>query len=196
MGAKEGGLGMFKEVKVTDDAESYKGYKFSKCEVVLDVEKFASLQPAGGGAAMFNSLYGGDRLTTWYGVNDSQLVSATGKTWEQAKAQLDAVLEGDKKLSTTPGFKAVRPRLSNNASLLMMMSMQGLAKQFATQFGAMANNFNIKVPADMPAEPAFVGLSVSAAAGGYELDLVIPSEVGPVVEKGIVPLFQSLRLNQ
>jgi hypothetical protein len=51
----------------------------------------------------------------------------------------------------------------------------------------------LQVPADMPKEPAMLGGSLSATPAGYRFDFVLPSTVGPVVEKGMVPMIQGLQ---
>ena len=45
----------------------------------------------------------------------------------------------------------------------------------------------------MPKEPAFLGVSLTPQPSeGYEFHLVIPSPVGTVIAKGVVPIFQGL----
>ncbi len=188
-------LNFFKEVKVTPNAETYKGYTFTRTEMVIDKDKFAKLQPNNPAAgATLTVMYGGDKVTSWYGVNETQMIQLMDTSWDKAKAQLDAYLGGESGVGNTAGFKAVRAKLAKQVNLLAMVSVQGLANQLAAQFGAISNNPNIKPSADMPKEPALIGMSLSTnAPNGYEFHLVVPSPVGAVVEKGLVPLFQSLK---
>ena len=60
-------------------------------------------------------------------------------------------------------------------------------------WGAMFGGGEIKVPADMPKEPAFLGVSLTATPGGYQFQFTVPSSVGPVLEKGMGPIFQGLQ---
>jgi hypothetical protein len=47
----------------------------------------------------------------------------------------------------------------------------------------------------MPDQPAMIGLAVVAEPDGLRFSGFVPSEVGPVVEKGIVPLIEQ-QINQ
>jgi hypothetical protein len=188
-------LNFFKDVKVVPNAETYKGYTFTRTDMVIDKDKFVKLQPNNPAAgAALTAMYGGDKITSWYGVNDTQMIQLMDKSWDSAKAQLDAYLSGEGSVGATPGYKAVRAKLPTQVNVLALVSVQGLVNQLAGQFSAMTNNPNLKTPADMPKEPAILGLSLTAVAPrSYEFHLVVPSPVGAVVEKGLVPIFQSLR---
>ena len=52
----------------------------------------------------------------------------------------------------------------------------------------------LEAPGRLPAEPALFGVSLTPRRpAGYDFDLVVPGRVGPVVEKGMVPLFGGMR---
>ena len=94
----------------------------------------------------------------------------------------------------TPGYKSVRSRLPEQASLLMIVSAQGLVRLFSAQLAATLNKPDLKAPRDLPEEPALFGGSLTPRPPtGYEFHLVLPSRVGPVFEKGMVPLFRGLQ---
>jgi hypothetical protein len=63
-------------------------------------------------------------------------------------------------------------------------------KQIADQMSSLGKG-DVKVPTDTPKEPAFLGGSVTAGPKGFQFRLVVPSAVGPVIEKGLVPVIQS-----
>ena len=86
----------------------------------------------------------------------------------------------------------MRAALPERATVLGFMSAQGLVNQMAMQFAAMFNNPDLKAPADLPKDPALVGMAVTLGEPGYGFRIVVPSRVGEVVEKGLVPLFQSM----
>jgi hypothetical protein len=47
-------------------------------------------------------------------------------------------------------------------------------------------NADLKLPADLPKEPTYVGMSSTYhPSGGYEFHLVVPSAVGTVIAKSI-----------
>jgi len=188
-------VNLFKEVKVVSNAETYKGFTFTRTEMIVDVDKFAKMQPGNpNAAASVTAMYGGDKVTSWYGVNETQMIQVMDSTWERAKGQFDAYLQGGEGVGAIAGYKTIRAKLPNQVNFLVLISMQGLVKQFATQFSGMMNKPDLKPSADMPKEPAMMGLSLTTnAPNGYEFHLVVPSAVGQVIEKGMIPLFQSLR---
>jgi hypothetical protein len=54
--------------------------------------------------------------------------------------------------------------------------------------GTVSNKADLKPPADFPKVPALMGASLIASPAGYDFRMVIPSDVGPVLEKGLAPL--------
>ena len=76
---------------------------------------------------------------------------------------------------------------------MALVSAQGLVRMFASQFAATLNKPDLKAPGDLPKEPVLFGVSLTPRPpSGYEFHLVVPSQVGPIFEKGLVPLFQSI----
>jgi hypothetical protein len=195
MTAADSPFNMFKDVKVTPDALTYEGFSFSKVEMALDFDKIAKLQPNNPGMVpMMKAMYGGDKLTAWFGVKDKQLAHIAAPSWDDAKSQLDTYLKGGDGVASTPGYKAIRGKLPEKASLLMLVSAQGLIKQIVAQFGAMGLTPDAKPPTDLPKEPALFGGSLTPVApNGYEFHFIVPSAVGPVFEKGLVPVFSGIK---
>ena len=76
---------------------------------------------------------------------------------------------------------------------MILIGAQGVVRQLAGMFSAMADDKDLTPPAGMPDRPAFVGISIVASADGLRLDLAVPSVVGPVIEEGMIPLFQKLQ---
>lgn len=188
-------LNFFKDVTFKRNVETYGGFAFSRIDMTIDYDKIAKMQqgnPAAGAA--MKGMFGGDHITTWYGVSDKQLLQISAPTWEKAKAELDGYLKGEDRLGATAGYQAVRAKLPKQVSLLGLFSAQGLVRQIASQFSAISNNPDLKPPADLPKDPALIGASLTPVApNGYEFHLVVPSPVGGVIENGLVPLVQGLQ---
>jgi hypothetical protein len=185
----------FKEIKTTPNAETLKGFSFTRIEMTLDYDKFAKLQPNNPAAvATLKAMYGGDKITTWLGVGDTQMIQVSAPSWADAKSQIDGYFKGDGSIGATTGFKATRARLPKEASVLGLMSAQGFVRQLTAQFSTMAPNALKQPPADMPKEPVFLGFSLAPKApNSLEFQMFVPSAVGPVIEKGLVPVVSSLR---
>jgi hypothetical protein len=181
-------LNLFKDMTVTPNAETYAGFTFSRVEGTIDPDKLAKLaagNPAG--APGLKAMFGGDRFTSWYGVSDTQMLQIMAPSWDEAKAQIDAYTKGGATLGNLPAYRAVRGKLPEQANFLMLMSAQGFVRQLGAQFSA-------KAPDDLPKEPALIGFSLTTRPPtGFEVHLVVPSAVGPVFEKGLVPMIQNLQ---
>ncbi len=173
---------------------TYQGFAFDRTTVVIDLDKLAKLQANPAAAASLKSMFRDGKMTYWLGTDGKRVIQVIANTWDEAKAQLDVFMKGEGGIGTNASFKAVRGKLPEKANLMVLVSMQGLVKMFANQFAAVLNKPDLKPPGDMPKEAALFGLSLSPAApNGYEFHLVVPSCVGPVIEKGMIPVFQSLQ---
>jgi hypothetical protein len=191
-----GGPGpVYKEVKVERDAYQHRGLSFTHVSLTIDLEQLGRLggnNPAQ--AATAKAMFGGDAMHNWFGTDGKRLIQVMAPKWEDARAQVDTYLDGTAGIGGSAGFKAVRAQLPERACLLVLLSAQSLARMFATQFAAVTNNPNLKLPGDVPQEPALLGASLTPRAPtGFEFHLVLPSSVGTVVEKGMIPLFRDLQ---
>jgi hypothetical protein len=190
----EGEAKIYKEFKVDTAAQTYRGMTFTHASGMLDPEKLAEL--VGNNPAQQESMkamFGDGRLSYWYGTDGKRLLQVIAPNWEDARSLIDAYLDGNRGIGRSTGFKAARGELPERASLLLLYSTQELVRMMARQSAAVTKNPDLKPPADMPAEPAYLGVSLTPhASEGYEIHLVIPSPVGTVIAKGLVPIIQGL----
>ena len=167
---------------------------FSHIIATVDFDKLAQLNPNPAAIATMKSMFGGETMNSWLGTDGHRVFQVTAPTWNDVKAQVDTFLKGNAGIGTVSGFKSVRSRLPEQANLLVAGERQGLVRMFATQLAATLNKPDLKAPGDLPKEPALFGVSLTPRPpAGYEFHLVVPSQVGPVIEKGLVPLFQSIK---
>lgn len=188
------GMNFIKDVEVTPEAETYKGYTFTRSIVTFDLDALAAgAQPnAPMTAEMMRGMFGGESITTWTGTDGTTVLSVAAPDWEDAQAQIDTYLAGDQGIGASAGYSQVRALLPDQVNLLMLVSAQGLVRQLAGQFSSMFGA-QLAPPGDMPREPALLGLAAVTTKSGYRFDLVVPSPVGPVIEKGLIPLFMGLQ---
>jgi hypothetical protein len=195
MKGPEGQPGLYKDVKVEHAAQTYQGLTFTRIVVTLDLDKLAQLggiNPVQGETMKW--MFGGDTVTYWYGTDGKRVLQVMEPSWESAKAQIDGYLKGEAGIGANPRFKAVRSQLPEQASLLVLLDVQGLAKMYAGLFAAMFKNPDLKLPDDLPKDPAFLGASLTPRPPvGYEFHLVIPTSVGTLIDKGLMPLFRQLQ---
>jgi hypothetical protein len=190
--AAAGPMNVVKDVTMTPKVETYRGYTFHRIEMAFDFEKLANAQagkPADPAfAERMKAMLGGTSNTYWYGIKDRELIQLSGSSWDQAKAQLDAYLNGAASIGTTPGFQAARGKLAKQATVVGLINTQGLVRMIGS-----INDPAYKLPDSVPKDPAFAGVSLTPNdSPGYELHFVIPSPVGAVIEKGLVPVIQAL----
>jgi hypothetical protein len=190
----EGDSKVYKSLKVETSAQTHAGITFTQVTVDIDTEKLVEIsgnQP--GQADAMKAMFSGGQMRYWYGIVGKDLLQIVAPKWEQATKLLDEYRKGGAGVGQTTGFKAVRSGMPKNASFLMLMSVQGLTRMYATMFSSMTKNPNLKAPEDMPKEPAYIGISLSPHRGeGYELHVVVPAEAGPVISRGLVPIFQGM----
>lgn len=195
MKGADGALDFYKDIKITSGAETYRGFSYTRIDATLDFDKFAKLQPGNPAfAESMKSFYGGEKMTTWIGVGDKQFIQLVAPTWTEARSQIDAYDKGEDCVGSTSGFKATRAKLPRQASVLMLMSAQGYIQQLTSQLSTMMPNASKQPPTDMSKDPALIGFSLApSGADAIEFQLFVPSTVGPVFEKGLVPVFSSPR---
>lgn len=192
MQAMKSGEGFVKDVKLTPKAQSYKGISFTEAKMTFDVDKMVA-PGAPGGVDAVKKMLGGDTVTTWFGTDGKNVLSVSGKTFDEAKAQVDAILTGKGSVGQTAGFEAIRGRFPKQVTALFLISAQGMVKQMATQMGVMTGKGDVPVPAGMPKEPAFFGGSLTTSPQGFQFQWILPSKVGPVIEQGLIPMMQGLQ---
>ncbi len=191
----KGQLNVYKDIQVERDAQTYQGLTFAKIVVTMDLEKLAQLggnNPAQ--AEAMKSMFGGEKVTYWYGTDGKRLLQVMGPTWESVKAQIDGYLKGEAGIGASPGFQAVRSQLAEQSSLLVLLDAQELIRMMANQLAATLKNPDLKVPDGLPKDPAYLGASLTPRPPlGFEFRLMLPSSVGTVVDKGLIPMLRGLQ---
>ncbi len=193
MGQGEGRLGIYKEVKVEPKVESIGGLAFTHAEVTIDLEKLTAMAGnAPGQADAMKAMLGNGRMNYWYGAEGDRAWQVTAPNREAAVAMIEAARKPEGRVGQLSGFKAVSSDLAHRASLAVVLGTQELVRMIAKQADAAGKKLDLKLLDDMPKEPAFVGASVAPHDGeGYEFRLIVPSEVGPVLARGLIPTLQS-----
>ena len=176
--ASDSPFNIYKDVKITPDAETYGGFTFTRVEMTIDPDKLAKLTAGNPAQAeQMKAMYGGDKLTSWMGIDDKQMVHITAQSWEQAKAMLDAYLKGQGTLGGSPAFAATLAKLPKNVNALMLVSAQALVHQIYAQLPGGGPKLE-----DLPKEPILIGISLATTPGeGFEFRLFLPSTVGKVI---------------
>jgi hypothetical protein len=194
MGGGEGQSGLFKDIKIEPAAQTLHGMTFTHASANINFEKLAEM--SGNNPAQveaMKAMFGEGSMNTWYGTDGQRTLDVLAPTWDAARPLIETYLKGEGGAGQSAGFKAVLSELPARDNFAMLFSLQGVVKMWVNLFSAMTKNPNLKMPEDMPKEPAYVGASLTPhPSEGYEFHFVVPSAVGAVVAKGVIPLFQAI----
>jgi hypothetical protein len=175
---------------IEPNALTYAGFQLARSKTEFDPQQIA--RNAGNqlpnSDQVLGKMFAGKTLITYTGTDGKLFLEATAASEDQIKAQIDAVKDASHNLGALASWKALRAKLPEQATVLVLLSAQETVKMLLTAVGAMSNNEGIKPPADLPRATALLGFALVASPKGYDFRLVIPSDVGPVFEKGLAPL--------
>ena len=177
-----------KDVEFKADAQKYQNFTLSSTKVTFDQEKIAKKTPNANGVT--KSLLG-ESMTTWSGTDGKQrLLTVTAPDWDAAKALIDTTLGGKGGIGQAAAFKAIRDKLPKQVGTLFLVSAQSLIKQGMAQYAvADPDSPAAKVKLDLPKAPALFGGAITPTAKGVLFKFLLPSDVGPVIEQGVMPLL-------
>lgn len=209
-----------KELNHQQDAQKYKGYTFDRVDVTVDyqaligqVEKAANRL----GSQVSDEVEQGDvefddddvrqiaegirtvlgqKLTTWIGTDGETVINVAAADWNEAQGRLDAYFKGDQGIGTTASYKKVRGQLPERASQYNFVNAPAALKQLAGRAREVSGAQDVKVPEGMPAEPVLIGNAVVFEQDGVRWASFLPSEVGPVIEEGLVPMVMEVLRNR
>jgi hypothetical protein len=184
---------MIKDATIERNAQRHRGFVLHHTKITWDAEKLAQgAQNIPNGAGAMKALMG-ESINTWYGTDGKVVLSVAAPDWAKAKELIDAYFDGKGTVGQSAGYRAVRSKLPDRVSSLFLVSAQGLVRMMSGVLSATApDNPALKAPADLPKEPALFGGTSVSSPEGIEFETFIPSGVGPVFEKGLVPLFQGM----
>jgi hypothetical protein len=185
---------MMKDVKIEENAETYKDIKFTKISATFDLDKMVAAQPNNPQAKqVLEGMFGKDAtMTSWYGTDGKQVISITGKSFDQVKPKLDALLGGSGGIGQSAGFKAVRSKLPEQVGMVLLVNAQQLVTQMSSLMSSVTGA-DMPAPTGMPKDAVFFGGSIGSSKAGTQFDFVVPSTVGPVFEKGFGPMIQGMQ---
>jgi hypothetical protein len=194
MSGGKGQASLYKDLKVEPDAQTHQGMAFTHVAVSIDLDKLAEMSGnAPGQLETMKAMFGDGKINYWYGTDGKQVLQVVAPNWEDARSLIDGYLKGVGGVGQTAGFKAVRTELPQEVSVLLLFETQALVRMYVNLFSGILKKPDLKLPDDMPKEPAFLGASLTPhPSEGYEFHLVVPSTVGTVIAKGVVPMVQGL----
>lgn len=175
---------------IQPDALTHGGFRFNRIRSELDADQLAKAtrNSAPNSDQILKMIFTGKSLTTLMGTDGKLFLEVSGNDEDQLRKQVDAVKAPGRGLGAAAAWKALRSQFPENVSVLVLLSAQETAKALLQGIGAGANRPDLKPPADLPKAPALLGFALISSPKGYDFRLIIPSDVGPVLEKGLAPL--------
>ncbi|MEW4567782.1 hypothetical protein AB1L88_07935 [Tautonia sp. JC769] len=132
----------------------------------------------------------GESTTLWVGTDGSKALSVLAENWDDAQSQIDSYLANDQGIGETESYQKVRAELPDRVRALSMVDVQTGFRQVLGELRQATEEDDLRAPEQTPEEPTMVGLAVVAEPDGLRFKSFVPSEVGPVIEKGVVPLIE------
>lgn len=177
---------------VEADAMTYGGFKLGRIREKIDpkmVEQIIAARPdVPNLAGIVKMMIPNDNFTEYVGTDGKLFLSTMAPADDQVKAHIDAIKDDARNLGGLASWKALRARMPKRARVFLVFNAQETVKMILAIVGAVDNNPAAKPPADLPKTIALMGFALTSSPDGYDFRLVVPSEVGPVFEKGLAPL--------
>jgi len=194
------GNGAIKDkVKVTSDAVTHDGIKFTKAEFTWDFEKMFNQGnqelPDEIKKQIQNAMKElmGEKMEVYLGVSNGEVLTITAPNWAKGKALYDNYKAGKNKVGSVENFKVVRKAMGDRQSLLFLVDPVRYAGKIIEVFkGAFAGM--IPLPPGFPAnldkaKPTYIGSGVSLDQNTMAFELFVSSASVQEIYKSFVKPF-------
>lgn len=194
------GNGMIKDkVKLTPDAVTHDGIKFTKAEFAWDFEKMFNQGqelPDEIKKQVQNAMKElmGEKVEIYVGISkNNDLISLTAPNWNKAKMIYDSYKAGKDKLSANENFQAVRKGMAERQSLLSVIDpVRYAGKVIDVMKGAFAGM--IPFPPGFPAnvdkaKPTYIGTGVTMEQNSMALEFYLSSASIQEIHKAFIKPF-------
>jgi len=183
--------------KVTEDAETHRGFKFAEIRIQYDLEATVASLPEGIRESTLETLKKSqpEKTSMWLGTDNKTVILLSAKDWSAAKATFDKYLDAKEVVGNDRGFQLTRDQLPADATLLMIAetgttitsifdSVKGISQAIPgfPQIGA------IKPP---KGDPTYVGLAITLKGETIGISGFIPTKAMTVARKMLEGLFKN-----
>ena len=186
------GKGLVKDVETVSTIKTYRGFELHEVHVTLDLDKFAKMTENNPAAAAIPKPP--EKTTSWFGTDGKVVLNVGAPTWEEARARIDSYLDGKGTIGEEKGFQAARKLLPSQVGAIFLFGAQAFVGDFIKGM-ALGMGKELKIP-KLPGSPVFFGVSLSPTSTGYHFRLVVPNDVGPIIEQGVLPILQQGKVQQ
>lgn len=169
------------------NALTYGGFELNRIKTTIDRKELEKAVEATGRepakAAIYDKIMPGNTATAYVGTDGKLFLEMIARSDDESKARIDTIKNGSNNLGSVPSWKTVRAKLPREATALVFVNAQALIRQMI-EFARASNGANAP-EVELPKSPALVGFGLVASPRRYDFQLVVPSEIGPVVEAAL-----------
>ena len=168
--------------KITADAATLSGIKFSKMVMEIDLESLTNQEglPEEMKAGMAKAMKGllGDKITVWVGNDEKRVFQITAPTEQKAGELLKQVMDAKSIVGSSEGFKVVRSNLPADATLVALVDPVKYGSLIVNVLGdVMAGALPIPPGLGTVKNPksTFFGASISLEPGRAGAQIALPA---------------------
>ncbi len=181
-GGKVMGVVTKEKTRVTEDAQTHRGFTFSEVRLTFDFEKTVEALPEPVRESTIANMkrMAKERMTYWIGSDGKAVATLTAADWAAASKLLDEYLDGNAGVGSDAGFRAARSNLPASASavylaetgqLLTLLVDQAKAATAAIPGGGGPQLGKVQ---PVQGEPTYVGFALTLKPQTASVDVFVP----------------------
>jgi hypothetical protein len=183
--------------KVTEDAESHRGFKFSEVKFHYDLEATVANYPDGIKETMLEALKKAqaEKTSMWIGTDGKLAIQLLAKDWAGSKVILDKYLDAKEVVGSDPGFQLTRKQLPIDATFLMIAETGSTISAIYDQFKGLGQAIpgfpqigSIKQP---KGDPTYLGVAITLKKDTFAVTAFVSTKSMGVARKMLEGLFRN-----
>jgi hypothetical protein len=196
-GGKIMGVVTKEKTRVTDDAQTHRGFTFAEVRLAFDFEKTVEAlpEPVRESTVANMKRMAKERMTYWIGSDGKAVATLTAPDWPAASKLLDAYLDGTAGVGAEAGFRAARSNLPATASAVYLAE----TGQLITLLLEQAKTATAALPGGGPpigqvrpvqGEATFVGFALTLKPQTAGIDVFVPGTAMNVAARMLSGVFR------
>lgn len=181
-GGKIMGVVTKEKTRVTEDAQTHRGFTFSEVRLAFDFEKTVEALPEPVRESTIANMkrMAKERMTYWIGSDGKAVATLTAADWAAASKLFDEYLDGTAGVGSEAGFRAARSNLPATASAVYLAEtgqlLTLLVEQAKTATAAIPGGGGPQLGKVQPVqgEPTYVGFALTLKPQTAGVDVFVP----------------------
>ncbi|MFO0798617.1 MAG: hypothetical protein U0804_14175 [Gemmataceae bacterium] len=196
VGGKVMGVVTKEKTRVTDAAQTHRGFTFAEMKLAFDFEATIQSLPEQARETTLGNLkrVAKERMTFWIGTDGKTVATLTAEDWGAASKLLDDYLDGTAGVGTEAGFKTTRSNLPADATAVYLAETSQAVQMITDQVKG------IPTPNGRPAigklgnvqggEPTYLGFALTLKPQGAGVDVFVPGTAMNVAARMLAGAFR------